>query len=86
MLPPFGNIEVGGLPGQHHKFFRVFAPLFPFHHLITLKDFKALCDKEGIEILEVKAESRHLLGRILMAVGLKNLGASRIVARIRRRR
>ena len=52
----------------------------PNIHCITLKDFKSLCDKEGIEILEVKAESRHLIG------GFKNLGASRIVARIRRRR
>ena len=58
----------------------------PNIHLITLKDFRALCDKEGIEILEVKAESRHLVGRIFMALGFKNLGASRIVARIRRRK
>ena len=58
----------------------------PNIHCITLKDFKSLCDKEGIEILEVKAESRHLIGKILMWLGFKNLGASRIVARIRRRR
>ena len=58
----------------------------PNIHCITLKDFKSLCDKEGIEILEVKAESRHLIGKILMSLGFKNLGASRIVARIRRRR
>ena len=58
----------------------------PNIHCITLKDFRALCDKEGIEILEVRAESRHLLGKVLMALGLKNLGASRIVARIARRK
>ncbi len=58
----------------------------PNIHCITLKDFRALCDKEGIEILEVRAESRHLVGKLLMALGLKNLGASRIVARIARRR
>ena len=58
----------------------------PNIHCITLKDFKSLCDKEGIEILEVKAESRHLIGKILMWLGFKNLGASRIVARIGRRR
>jgi homoserine O-acetyltransferase len=74
----------GRLPVSKHLPFQWYDT--PNIHLITLKDFKALCDKEGIEILEVKAESRHLLGRILMAVGLKNLGASRIVARIRRRR
>ena len=58
----------------------------PNIHLITLKDFRALCNAEGIEIMEVKAESRHPLGKFLLALGLKNLGASRIVARIRRKR
>ena len=58
----------------------------PNIHCVTLKDFRRLCDKEGIDILEVRAESRHLIGRILLALGLKNLGASRIVARIARRK
>ena len=57
----------------------------PNIHCITLKDFRALCEKEGIEIREVRAESRHFFGRLLMALGFKNLGASRIVARIARR-
>ena len=55
----------------------------PNIHCITLKDFKALCDAERIEIVEVKAESRHLVGKFLLALGFKNLGASRIIARIR---
>ena len=54
----------------------------PNIHCITLKDFRALCEKEGIAVVEVQAESRHLLGKALMALGLKNLGASRIIARI----
>ena len=54
----------------------------PNIHCITLKDFRSLCDKEGIKILEVRAESRHLIGRLLLALGFKNLGASRIIARI----
>ena len=54
----------------------------PNIHCITLKDFKRLCDKEGIVIREVKAESRHLFGKILLALGLKNLGATKIIARI----
>ena len=58
----------------------------PNIHCVTLKDFRRLCDKEGYEIKEVKAESRHFLGKILLALGFKNLGASRIVARIARRR
>ena len=57
----------------------------PNIHCITLKDFKALCDAERIEIVEVKAESRHLVVKFLLALGFKNLGASRIIARIRRR-
>mgnify|MGYP002523981109 FL=1 len=58
----------------------------PNIHCITLKDFKALCAAEGIEVREVKAESRHPFGKFLLALGLANLGASRIVARIGRKR
>ncbi|MCR5414932.1 MAG: homoserine O-acetyltransferase [Kiritimatiellae bacterium] len=58
----------------------------PNIHCITLKDFRALCEAEGIEIVEVKSECRHLFGKFLLALGLKNLGASRITARIRRKR
>ena len=54
----------------------------PNIHCVTLKDFHELCRAEGIEVREVRAESRHLFGRLLLALGLKNLGASRIVARI----
>ena len=57
----------------------------PNIHLITLKDFRNLCDKEGIEIKEIRAESRHLVGKLLLALGFKNLGASRIIARIARK-
>ena len=57
----------------------------PNIHLITLKDFRNLCNKEGIEIKEIKAESRHLIGKLLLALGFKNLGASRIIARIARK-
>ncbi|MGN1289199.1 MAG: methionine biosynthesis protein MetW, partial [Bradyrhizobium sp.] len=54
----------------------------PNIHCITLTDFARLCAAEGFEIREVRAESRHLLGKLLLALGFKNLGASRIVARI----
>ena len=57
----------------------------PNIHCVTLKDFKALCEKDGIEIHEIKAEARHLLGRLFLALGLKNLGAERIIARIARK-
>jgi len=57
----------------------------PNIHCVTLKDFTALCEKEGYEICEVRAESRHLFGKILLLLGFKNLGASRIIARIKRK-
>lgn len=57
----------------------------PNIHCITLKDFRRLCEKDGIEIREVKAESRHLFGKLLLALGFKNLGASKIIARIARK-
>lgn len=57
----------------------------PNIHCVTLKDFGELCKAEKIEILEVKAESRHIFGKLLLLLGFKNLGASRIIARIRRK-
>ena len=56
----------------------------PNIHCVTLSDFKALCAKEGLELREVRAESRHLIGKLLLLLGFKNLGASRIIARIGR--
>jgi len=58
----------------------------PNIHCITLKDFTALCEAEDIEIREVRAESRHLIGKLLLFFGFKNLGASKVIARIARRR
>ena len=57
----------------------------PNIHLVTLKDFRALCAEEGIVIREVVAESRHPFGKLLLALGFKNLGASRLVCRIARK-
>ena len=57
----------------------------PNIHCVTLKDFRNLCEQEGYEIREVRAESRHLFGKLMLALGLKNLGASKIIARIARK-
>lgn len=73
----------GRLPVSKHLPFQWYDT--PNIHCITLKDFKSLCDSDGIEIKEVKAESRHLIGKLLMLFGLKNLGASHITARIVRK-
>ena len=56
----------------------------PNIHVVTLKDFRALCAKSGLVIREIRTESNHFFGRLLCALGLKNLGASRVVARISR--
>jgi homoserine O-acetyltransferase len=70
----------GRLPVSNHLPFEWYDT--PNIHCITLSDFRSLCKKEGILIKEVKAESRHFIGKFLMAIGLKNLGASKITARI----
>ena len=57
----------------------------PNIHLCTLKDFRALCHRDGIEIREERAESRSLFGRILIAIGLPNLGAERVIVRLGRK-
>jgi homoserine O-acetyltransferase len=54
----------------------------PNIHLFTLKDFKALCKEEGIEIKEIRSEARGKIGRFLLALGFSNIGASRVTARI----
>ena len=54
----------------------------PNIHCVTFDDFKRLCDAEGYEIREVKAESRHWFGKLLLSVGLKNLGAAKIIVKI----
>jgi homoserine O-acetyltransferase len=54
----------------------------PNIHLFTLRDFLALCKAEGIhaEIADARASSR--LGRLLLRLGFRNLGADRVVARL----
>ena len=56
----------------------------PNTHIVTLKDFRALCRKEGIEIKEIRAESDTFLGRFFLKLGLYNLGATRVIARLAR--
>jgi len=54
----------------------------PNIHLATLKDFVELCRQEGIDILDIQCTADSTIGRLLLAVGLRNLGADRIVVRI----
>ena len=56
----------------------------PNTHFFTLKDFCALCKKEGIRILELRTEADNFVGRCLLRLGLRNLGATRVIARLAR--
>jgi len=54
----------------------------PNIHLFTLKDFVALCREDNIEILNLICQGRGFSERALLALGWKNLGASRVIVRI----
>ena len=54
----------------------------PNIHLFTLKDFRTLCQKDNIEILNLICQGRGLAERALLALGWKNLGASQVIVRI----
>lgn len=57
----------------------------PNIHLFTLADFLALCEEEGIVLQEVICTANSWFGRVLVALGFKNLGASNVVARVKRK-
>ena len=54
----------------------------PNIHLFTLKDFCALCREDHIEILDLICQGRGFAEKALLALGWKNLGASRVIVRI----
>ncbi|HRR33175.1 MAG TPA: homoserine O-acetyltransferase [Kiritimatiellia bacterium] len=56
----------------------------PNIHLFTLKDFRELCRKDGIRILDLICQGRGFAERALLALGWKNLGASQVIVRIGR--
>lgn len=56
----------------------------PNIHLFTLKDFLALCQEDNIQILDLIGQGRGLAEQCLLALGLKNLGASSVIVRITR--
>ena len=51
----------------------------------TLRDVLALCREQGFEIERLEYFCSSPLSRLLLRLGLRNLGASRVLARIRRR-
>jgi homoserine O-acetyltransferase len=56
----------------------------PNIHLFTLKDFRDLCRKDNIRILDLICQGRGFAERALLALGWKNLGASQVIVRIAR--
>ena len=72
-----GSMPVGGeLPFEWYD--------TPNTHFFTFKDFLALCRKDGILVREVRTEADGFIGRMLLALGFRNLGASRVIVRISR--
>ncbi|HNR99069.1 MAG TPA: homoserine O-acetyltransferase [Planctomycetota bacterium] len=57
----------------------------PHLHRFTLADFQALCREDGIQILQTVCIPEGLANRLLTALGRRNLGADRVIARIARR-
>lgn len=57
----------------------------PNIHLFTLKDFLVLCEQEGITVQEVICKASGLAGRALLALGCRNMGASKVTIRITRK-
>ena len=56
----------------------------PNIHLFTLKDFMGICRQDGIKILEIAPVQAHSLSRLLVSLGLQNLGAERVLVRMKR--
>ena len=54
----------------------------PNIHLFTLKDFLALCREDNIDVMNLICQGRGFSERVLLALGWKNLGASRVIVRI----
>lgn len=56
----------------------------PNIHLFTLRDFIALCRQDGIKILNTVCIATCPVGRLLINIGLRNLGADRVLVKITR--
>jgi homoserine O-acetyltransferase len=56
----------------------------PNIHLFTFKDFVEICRQEGIKILDMTPIAGGGLSKLLVSLGLCNLGADRVLVRISR--
>jgi homoserine O-acetyltransferase len=57
----------------------------PNIHLCTVRDFFDLCREKNIETESVAYLATHAFSKLLIAIGLKNFGASRVLVKIRRK-
>ena len=57
----------------------------PNLHPFTLADFRDYCDRNGIEILEMHVRTESIIGRAMLKLGMRNLGADRAIVRIARK-
>jgi homoserine O-acetyltransferase len=86
-FPNFGYLPVRGsllLKGRMPK-----ANSLPYEwydtpniHLFTLADFLRLCEQDGLTVKKIHGLSRSWVGRLLCRLGLRNLGADRVIAHI----
>lgn len=91
VFPNFGHLPVrlqllftGRMPKGEQLPFEWYNT--PNIHLFTLRDFMALCAEDGIDVKQVRYLANNIWDRILIAVGLANLGADRVLVHIARRR
>ena len=88
-FPNFGHLGVraqlllrGRMPKGKHIPYEWYNT--PNIHLFTLKDFLTLCRQEGIIVKDIRCRANGIIGRLLLALGLKNMGASQVTIRITR--
>ena len=56
----------------------------PNIHLVTVHDFRNLCQRHGITIEKMEFIENEILGKLMILLGFKNLGSERCLVRIRR--
>lgn len=88
-FPNFGHLPVrlkllgtGRMPKSRDLPFEWYET--PNIHLFTLSDFVALCKAEGIAVKEMRYLTPGPVSRLLVALGIRNAGADRIIACIAR--
>lgn len=56
----------------------------PNIHLCTIRDFVQLCNDKGFKIEKISYQTTFFISKVLVALGMKNLGASRVLVKLSR--